>query len=697
MSDIVLTPQQESIVQAMTSRTFNVVVNAVAGASKTFTSLHACQLLPPNASVMILTYNSRLKSETRTKVSTMNMSERVQVNTYHSACVRHYDPVNGKEDIGISKVVDNPDCIPYTPICFDVLIIDECQDMTELYFRFVCKMIRDNARPNISVAVFGDLRQCIYRFKDAEPRLFRLMPKLLSNSTWKKFSLSTSFRITRAMCEFVNRHLKCSSGERFGDVEMRAHRQGMGTPVRYIVASNMYQTPLDELMSELRSGNTHAGDVFVLAPSLHTGTSRMYINALENRLVAMKIPCFVPTSRNMSVGDPSLLKGKVVFSTFHQSKGLERPVVIIMGFDASSCSLFFRDEEDTDCPNELYVACTRATRKLVLIRDATQPPLPFMKDVCTTEYMDVVRDDEEETCCTVYKHRPSTKNKECDLSSVMRFKSCSCLMKVSETLKLVVSVFGGNDRRHQYQLPKKAGKEFVADLHMDIVMASLMLHQSAERIKSMVNPPDYDSNTTKSKIPPYLTKCISERINALGHKVHDTTIDLPIEDLAYICVLADAKRHGYIHRLTQLKQWGWVGRNNIIPKMKSLVVDTCIKHPRNNVALMHSSTCKDTLVTVCPHVVNPETREVWHLTTTEPTLDTAISATLQCYITEPSYTPCILCVSSGTVQRIAYDVESAKRAIEILKDTSVSSAHEESDEDFVKRVLDKEQQSSPLK
>lgn len=68
----------------------------------------------------------------------------------------------------------------------------------------------------------------------------------------------------------------------------------------------------------------------MLAPSLKNKHSpaRRFANALTIR----QIPIYVPMSEEESLREESM-EGKVVFSTFHQVKGLERPVTFVFGID----------------------------------------------------------------------------------------------------------------------------------------------------------------------------------------------------------------------------------------------------------------------------------------------------------------------------------------------------------------------------
>ena len=80
--------------------------------------------------------------------------------------------------------------------------------------------------------------------------------------------------------------------------------------------------------------------------------------------------------------DERVIDGKVVFSTFHTVKGRQRKYVFVVGFDQSYFSVYGRQLSLQDCPNTLYVACTRATHQLLVLETnqwSTDRPLTFLK------------------------------------------------------------------------------------------------------------------------------------------------------------------------------------------------------------------------------------------------------------------------------------------------------------------------------
>jgi hypothetical protein len=91
----------------------------------------------------------------------------------------------------------------------------------------------------------------------------------------------------------------------------------------------------------------------------------------------LKIPIYIPLSDEGRV-DESVMNGKLVFLSYHQSKGLERKVVIVYNFDNTYFKYYERVKSPYVCPNTLYVAITRASERLILVHNFRNGYLPFM-------------------------------------------------------------------------------------------------------------------------------------------------------------------------------------------------------------------------------------------------------------------------------------------------------------------------------
>ena len=367
----ILSEEQQLIVDLIPSNK-NIIVDACAGSGKSTTVL-SIAIAYPHKKLLLITYNHSLRKEMQEKVKELGITN-IQVHTYHSLAFSIYSKDAGR-DKGMRKViVENIKpriSIPY----LDILVLDEVQDMTLLYFRFILKYIKDKGEP-FQLVVLGDYMQGLYEFKGAD---IRFLTK--SGELWSKTpllvspecvdcSLKTSYRVTNQIASFVNQGM-------LGFERLKACRDG--APVLYIRGRiERLQEKVVKIIKQLLASGAQPGDIFVLGASVRDSNS--IVKRIENALVEGNIPCHVPMIENGEI-DENVIKGKVVFSTFHSSKGRQRPYVFIVGFDHS----YFQIARELDphiCPNTLYVACTRASQQLFLLESydrSSDRPLKFLK------------------------------------------------------------------------------------------------------------------------------------------------------------------------------------------------------------------------------------------------------------------------------------------------------------------------------
>jgi superfamily I DNA/RNA helicase len=154
---------------------------------------------------------------------------------------------------------------------------------------------------------------------------------MLNDKKWQKLELSHSFRITNEMSNFINH---CMLKE-----ERISSYKKSGIKPRYLVCNTFQKIEnaiFDEIRYYLRMGYQY-DEIFILAPSIKTkGTNDSPVRILENKIKQemSHIPIYIPTSDDEKVDD-EIMKNKLLFLTFHQTKGLERKVVIVFNFDES--------------------------------------------------------------------------------------------------------------------------------------------------------------------------------------------------------------------------------------------------------------------------------------------------------------------------------------------------------------------------
>jgi len=349
------------------------IVDSVAGTGKT-TIITALAYQIPDKTILQITYNAALKFEVRDKIQKAGLKN-IKVHTYHSLTKGYYSD-KAHEDRGLKEVVLKNLPPKYKLLDIDILVVDEAQDMTVTYYQLIVKFLKDLGRP-VQILILGDYMQGLYDFKGADTRFLTLAERIwethpsLSDREFKKCTMKTSYRITKHMCSFINNVM-------IGGERMLAVKDG--APVHYIRNSvyNLQLIVYSEIMKLFESG-VKPNEIFVLAGSVKGELS--VIRLIENMLVERGVPCYVPMLENTNIDD-RICNGKVVFSTFHSSKGRERPYVFVVGFDNSYFRYNARTLPRDICPNTLYVGCTRASKGLYLLESDSRRedrPLEFLK------------------------------------------------------------------------------------------------------------------------------------------------------------------------------------------------------------------------------------------------------------------------------------------------------------------------------
>ena len=233
--------------------------------------------------------------------------------------------------------------------------------------------------------MFGDIKQSIFDFNHSDSRYIVFSERLFHFNifNWEKCFLSESFRITYEMSLFINKCL-------LHDDKLISKKITNNKP-RYIicdcfVSDNGNCETFNEVKYYLNMGY-NPEDIFILAPSLRSDKSP--VRQLENKIKRElpNIQVYVPTSDDEKL-DSDILNGKLIFSTFHQTKGLERKVVIIFNFDNSYFKFYKKVKTTFLCPNELYVATTRGIDHLTLFHHKSFDYLPFISKNKLKQYCD---------------------------------------------------------------------------------------------------------------------------------------------------------------------------------------------------------------------------------------------------------------------------------------------------------------------
>ncbi|KAL7940126.1 P-loop containing nucleoside triphosphate hydrolase protein [Trichoderma barbatum] len=351
------TPSHEQLEVVKLCRVQNVVVSARPGSGKTATA-EAIVAAYPDKRVAVLTYSKRLQLETSHRLHSYSNCD---VFTFHAIAGFLFRTIvrNDAELLEQKKRVCRCEELPQWN-CTDILFwLTNC---------FILSNKQKKGGQSPKLVLLGDERQSIYSFRGANPRYLSLASELLgpiSPYQFFKISLSQSFRLSHWSAQFIN---KVFLG---GESYITSSKPG---PKPIVLRCNPYKTyALAKALLALIKQHG-ASNVAIIASIRNNRPLQLLTNLLAERF---KIPIEVPTNEDSPLDD-RVTHGKICVSTVHQFKGRERHLVILLGIDTSFFDYFGRDIPDDKCPNEVFVALTRAAKQLVLVHDERKKLIPFV-------------------------------------------------------------------------------------------------------------------------------------------------------------------------------------------------------------------------------------------------------------------------------------------------------------------------------
>ena len=376
-----LSVEQQQVCADVNDNNCNVIVSAVPGSGKSTLQLDVVKNRSTKS--IIVTYNKALCAETNKRILAWGddfEKKKVQAFTYHGLL----SSITGKtvsNDTQMSKVLamDHSELglasSKWPMNDFETLVIDECQDQRGLYFKCIKFLLCYVAlRPSdIQVVLMGDVDQLLYDFfsrGNADTRFLLKADTMLNinQKQWVRRNLTQTFRLTPEMADFVN----AFSSSTEPDIVSSKPRL-LSVPVEVIVC-DVYRDAKTFVYDIIKDEVPE--DVLILCNSLNTRSPAI---GVVNELVKRKIPVHVARSGDLADTSPannvlSFTANRVQVKTYHGAKGLEAPVVIVL----NNRALFGQQPLE----RSMYVALTRASRKLVVFQNRTYVTMRQLKDYC---------------------------------------------------------------------------------------------------------------------------------------------------------------------------------------------------------------------------------------------------------------------------------------------------------------------------
>jgi len=572
--------EQNNIIEKLKNN--NVIVESVAGSGKTTTSLYIAKYFS-NKKILLLTYNAKLKLETREKIKNLEIKN-MEIHSYHSFCVKYYDKKCFTDTNIIALISSNiPIITKYKNINYDLIILDEAQDITPLYYELICKIYRDNLREkkelrsmetmkqsqdyfgeekNVKICLFGDIKQSIFDFNHSDSRYIVFAERLFNFNifSWEKCFLSESFRITYEMSLFINKCL-------LHDDKLISKKITHNKP-RYIICDcfdNGNCETFNEVKYYLNMGY-NPEDIFILAPSLRSDKSP--VRQLENKIKRElpNIQVYVPTSDDEKL-DSDVLNGKLIFSTFHQTKGLERKVVIIFNFDNSYFKFYKKVKTTFLCPNELYVATTRGIEHLTLFHHKSFDYLPFISKNKLKQYCDFF-----ELKSIKISNDLSSQEKELKKKVAVTDLIKHIPQKIVDECFFLLKLKTINTKKELIDIPIKTnqekGCESVSEITGIAIPSFFELKIKGElNIYNLLINNHYEEEIIKKRC------CLLKNKQYKKFKLENIIIDtekLEMNELLYICNCWNSFKTGYLFKIYQIQNYDWLTKENLHKSIERL-------------------------------------------------------------------------------------------------------------------------------
>ncbi|KAA8903083.1 P-loop containing nucleoside triphosphate hydrolase protein [Sphaerosporella brunnea] len=370
-----MSEQQRKVLEVMRETNKNIKVVACPGSGKTTVALHMASKLP-NRRLLLVLYNQDPKAEIKEKAKRHGL-ENIAAYNYHSLGYTHYGLTECATDEGLKRILSEnlPMVKPLEP--FDTVVLDEQQDMKPVYYEFMKKVLRDAAAAGSTtdptLVALGDPHQAIYGFSGANYRyltmadhkeVFGTVPG--GNREWVEINFPETRRLPARHVEFLNEVDPSQKLQASGD-------HGHPGRLRLCICD---KPGLKKVIKDIQDFVDEYGaeNVMILTSSVRYDEWVQYVT---NQLSYRGIPVSVPVdSESRGVGTSRAKKGKLLVSTPHKAKGLERQCVIVFG--CSSSTSFGSPGPDGPISPSFWVAITRSRDLLYLVRNVEDAPLPAL-------------------------------------------------------------------------------------------------------------------------------------------------------------------------------------------------------------------------------------------------------------------------------------------------------------------------------
>lgn len=565
---------------------YNIKVEAVAGAGKTTTLLMCANLAAKSGKrSIIVTFNKSLKDEIKHKVTALSLNSFIKVYTYHGAATKIYGTTISNDLRFISAL--NEQEINFEALNSEVFMIDEAQDITDHIYKFLTNNLGKIA--DRQILVVGDEKQCINAFRGAKVEYLTNCTNLFKSSReWISLPLRVSYRITPEMAAFINNHLVDddvlvggNNGSTIALLSAEAQSDVKTSLLpEYIIGSWAISSIVKEAIAAYG-----CDQVAILSSSVKsTKSAKSPLGRLVNSNNGILYYIMDPEQESI---DDNLAKNKVLICSFNAMKGREKDCIILMSYDESYFK-YFEKSWGNKCilPNVLYVAATRARKKLIIIQDANENPLRTIKldklmqhckcsEVPTRNAKDLkLRVLPRDMAVTeLLKHR--------DVNDLHKLMTLVTIVNTENVSVVNAPNFSVNFENYAESVHKYYCKAILLYVNIKMYGNCKLISQHMLYKTSVLS--QYDMTIEKlEKIGEYKTEPLRKGIDEQLIVLLNLTEKSP-RDLMKIIILLEARNRQY-HILTQITNFDWVNEEFIV-NAGNMILQTILNNGQFEVKL----------------------------------------------------------------------------------------------------------------
>lgn len=321
----------------------NVFVDACIGAGKTTLLDYVCSK-NTNKKILYLTFNKLLKEDAKKKIRIRN----TDVHNYHGFVYRYLMAYRLKytHQYGIKTFIQNVENGTIHMPQYDLVLVDEYQDINDDAAKLI-KCIDEYQKKPTQWVFVGDMKQKIYdttTIDVLEDCIFSL------REDYEKMDLTNCFRLNEEHAKML------------GNI-WKKKIKGVNKD-QYVTTVEFDKEELYELVNEYKNE-----DILILTPFRNNVLLNQFINYLEERNPEKfnKKNLYITISDTESSNKP--VSKSMIVTTFDGSKGLERKIAIVFGFETATLQSRSKRGDKQIIKNLFLVAASRGKDQIIFIKE----------------------------------------------------------------------------------------------------------------------------------------------------------------------------------------------------------------------------------------------------------------------------------------------------------------------------------------